>query len=130
MEHMRVKTTEDIYVIRHILSALIGSYVVGWLILVVNLGRVPLLNPILWQLGSLSAMMTTIWLALTLSKTSLIWWASVTLSVVTIRSFAYAQTGIFNPLGVWLLVLSGVLVTCLSVIAVNAITGRLGKLAK
>lgn len=130
METMQLSTKEDLYVLRHLLSILIGSYVIGWLILVVNLGRVPLLHPFLWQAGSVAAAVLTVWLAVSLSRTALIWWSAVTLSIVTVRSFAYAKEGIFNPFGVWLLVLAGVLVTGLAVISVNVLTGGMEKLRR
>lgn len=122
------ETKHDLPMIRHILQGLIASYCVGWVILVINVGNVPLLGNYWWTITSAICIFTTLYLAYTLSIRSLIWWVATIVSVVTIRSVAYASTGILNPVGVWLLVLSGVTITGLAVISVNALTGRLGKL--
>jgi hypothetical protein len=125
MDHPNLSVKHDLVVLRRILRSLIFSYGIGWVVLVFNVGRIPLLNPIAWEAASAVCLFVTIWLAWSLSIRSLTIWTAVIFSVVTMRSFAYISDGIFNPLGVWMLVMSGVSVTGLAVISVNAITGNM-----
>lgn len=128
MTQFENQTKHDVPVIRHILQGLILSYCFGWGVLVLNVGSVPLLDNRWWQISSAICISTTIWLAITLTLRTLVWWTATVMTVVTVRSFAYFSDGILNPFGVWLLVLSGVTVTGLAVISINALTGRLGAL--
>ena len=131
MNQSTLADVKDLNVITKLLHGLIGSYALGWLILIANFGNVPFLDSyggIFWEAGALTSLGLTIWLAITLSARALSWWIAGVMSMVTIRSLAYAFDGVFNPLGVWLLVASGVSITALAVISVNALTGRLEKL--
>lgn len=118
------KSINDKHALVRLLRLLILTYVLGWFILVLNVGRVPLLAGYYWQIGSGIAMALTLWLAVSLSSKALTWWAAFTMTVVTVRSFSYLSEGIWNPLGVWLLVLSGVSITGLAVISVNVLSGH------
>lgn len=131
MNQFELDTKEELGVLRHILQGLIGSYVIGWIILIINAGRIPLLESyggIFWEIGAFVSLCLTVWLAITLSARALTWWIAGVMSIVSARSFAYILEGVFNPLGVWLLVATGVSITAMAVIAVNAVTGRLEKL--
>lgn len=127
MDPSNFTTSKDLNALRHLLTVLIASYCLGWGILIVNVGRVPMLHPYIWAAAAAVCFAFTIWLAITLSIRALTWWASVVLSTATVRTFAYAVHGIYNPCGVWLLVLTGVSITGLTVISVNALTGRVEK---
>lgn len=124
MEEIDISDSADVHILQNILRVLIGSYLLGWGILIANVGTVPLFNGIIWEFSAFACAAVTIWLISSLTKRALVAWSAVVLTVVTLRSFAYIQEGIFNPAGVWLLVLSGVSVTNLAVITVNALIGR------
>lgn len=115
----------DLHVVLRILRVLIFSYIIGWVILIVNVGNIPLLNGLVWELGAVICLVSTFWLGITLSLKALRCWVVVVMIYTSLRSFAYGVEGIFNPLGVWLLVLTGVSITALAVISVKALTGRL-----
>jgi len=128
MDDFEHQTKNDLIIVRHILQGIILSYTIGWGILIFNVGRVPGLPGHYWQVSAVICFGMTVWLAITLSFTALTWWCAIVLSLVTLRSSVYAKEGILNPTGVWLLVLSGIAITGLAVISVNALTGRIGKL--
>jgi hypothetical protein len=128
MQKFEILTKEsktELDVITKVLHILIFSYAIGWAILAWHSRSVPLLDDFYWRITAFVIFALTLWLGYTLSIRSLIWWTAAGIMVVTVRSFAYASDGTFSPLGVWLLVLSGIAVTDMAVIAVHGVTGRL-----
>lgn len=125
MDQLTKEQSHDLKVLVRILRLLIYSYAIGWIILIANIGSIPLFDGLFWEIGATICLGMTLWLAHKLSMTALHWWVAYLIIYVSMRAFAYGYRGIFNPLGVWLLVLTGVSITALAVISVNALAGRL-----
>lgn len=117
---------KNIMSLKRLLSVLIGSYCVGWGILVFNIGSIQNVNRYIWAAAAAACFITTLWLAYTLSVRALLWWTTTVVSVVTVRSFAYISGGIINPLGVWFLVLTGVAITSLAVLLIDSLSEKMG----
>lgn len=115
----------DVRAVRTILRVHVFTYVLGLTVLLFFSRNVPYLDRPYWQAATLVLVVLTFWLARSLSIQALTWWSSTTFLYATVRSYAYAAEGAYSPLGVWMLVITGISITALAVISVNALTGRL-----
>jgi hypothetical protein len=128
-KEIRIFDSENVKGVRLLLRGLIFSYVIGWTILAIL--AVPLPNfeypyPI-WRTLSIIMVLLTMLLAIKLDLRSLYIWATIgTLTALT-RASAFLLEGTWNAFGVWLLVISGIIITSLSVVSVNALTGHINQ---
>lgn len=125
--HKKSKDAHELEVLHYLLHIMVGSYVIGWSILAIYSKNVPLLEDSIWRIASAVVFCLTLWLAITLSIRALIWWSSAAVIVATLRAAAYASEGVASVLGAWMLVLSGIAVTTMAILSVQALTGRLPK---
>lgn len=123
--HSKKNYVGDLEVLRKILRYLIASYTIGWGLLAWFAIKTDLIDDQYWRVSAIILLGLTIWLVVSLNIRSLWAWVTGSIVIVTVRSISYASEGIFAPFGVWMLVMSGVSITGLAVISVNAVTGRL-----
>jgi len=124
---LKKESQGPMYGLRLTLKVIIASYALGWMVLALQTRRLPFLDPFYWRLASVIMLCLTLWLALSLSLKALVWWTTTALAFASVRSISYLIDGIYSPFGVWLLVLSGIAVTVLAVISVEALTNRFKK---